>query len=265
MNEEELEVEEEFEEITVEQMQEEEEESNELFLLFGAVAVLFRNDVFDIIKNVAELDFVTLGQNNRKDNIIKAVVKRVQALEKDEIKRVDEFLFKQFMERQKKTASVLKVKAKSISKAEALKGLRQPWGDENNPLMKPMSFMDRIHENKKKLVTRLIKSIESNAIEEKSTNEILKNLESIFESGAKASHSLLISEATRVTEMADSLVFKSAGIKKVKYNSKLEKGSTCTECRNLHGEEFDLNEKPTLPRHTNCKCFYTPMLEPTTT
>lgn len=256
--------EEEFEEITAEQVEEEEDEFNELLLLFGTVALQFRNDIFDIVKDVTTLDFISLNQNNRMNDIKKSMVKRVQGLEKDELKRIDDFLIKQFMKRQKKTSSILQMKTKGVSKAVALKGLRQPWGDENNPLIKPMSYKDRIHENKKKLVSRLLKSIEGDAITGKSVQEIIKNLEVVFESGAKASQSLLKSEATRMIEMADSLVFKEAGIKKVKYNSKLEQNS-CSECRKLHGKEFDLSKKPTLPRHTNCKCFYTPMLEPTTT
>lgn len=257
----EIDYEKEFEQITIQQLKEEEKTNKELWLLFGAIALLYRNDLFNTVSKATSLSYADLNKYGRMNKIKKDAVKRVKELEKTELKKVDDHLVNAYMKRREETAKLLNITPKPLSRAEALKELRHSWGDEKNPsTMK--SYKERIHDNKKKMIEDINKAVKPE--QDKDISKMVSGVEKAFESGAKRSQTLLRTEATRATHLADFEMFKEAGVTKVQYNAQFDV-NTCVECGQLHTKIFTLGNHIYVPRHPNCKCIYVPIIEPTTT
>lgn len=117
-------------------------------------------------------------------------------------------------------------------------------------------YTDRIWANKDKTINLLRKSV-TNILNGKTSSDMSKKqIENIFNLTAYDSNRLMISEDTRVRAQASNDVCEALGIKKHIWMATFE--NTCKECKELHGHEFDINDKtaPTQPLHSNCKCYW---------
>lgn len=55
-------------------------------------------------------------------------------------------------------------------------------------------------------------------------------------------------------------VYKKAGINKVQWWTALDE-RVSSECKALHGKEYDINNAPMIPKHPNCRCTLIPIVE----
>lgn len=128
-----------------------------------------------------------------------------------------------------------------------------------NTKVQDLTCFDRNKSNKEKLIDRTKKNIEFNLKKGSSIENINKGIDDNFNVAASNSKRLLDTEIPRNINNAEMEVYKDADIKKVMYNSVLEK-NTCSICRSLHGIIFEIDNAPSLPLHANCKCYYTGLL-----
>ena len=88
-----------------------------------------------------------------------------------------------------------------------------------------------------------------------SVNDIENIIKKHFNTNASSVKRLVNTEISRVINEINNVQFKELGVKKVIYNAELDKG-TCEVCESLHGTIFDLEDKPVIPQHPNCRCYY---------
>ena len=88
-----------------------------------------------------------------------------------------------------------------------------------------------------------------------SVNDIENIIKKHFNTNASNVKRLVRTEVSRVINEINNVQFKELGVKKVIYNAELDKG-TCKVCESLHGTIFNLEDKPVIPQHPNCRCYY---------
>ena len=88
-----------------------------------------------------------------------------------------------------------------------------------------------------------------------SVNDIENIIKKHFNTSASNVKRLVNTEISRVINEINNVQFKELGVKKVTYNAELDKG-TCEVCESLHGTIFNLEDKPVIPQHPNCRCYY---------
>lgn len=117
-------------------------------------------------------------------------------------------------------------------------------------------YTERIWKNKEKTFNLLKKATDS-ILNDDVPNDIAKqNIENIFNLTAFDTERLMTSEDTRVRAQASDDIAKVLGIKKHIWSAAFE--NTCKHCRELHGKEFNIDDKsaPTIPLHAHCRCMW---------
>lgn len=85
-------------------------------------------------------------------------------------------------------------------------------------------------------------------------NQITTNITKLFNNSHYEARRLAETEVARCQSAAFDRFGEEVGIKKVKYNATL--CNTCDKCKADDGELFDFKNKPKLPRHPFCQCYY---------
>lgn len=119
---------------------------------------------------------------------------------------------------------------------------------------KDSTFSKRIWENNNEISKELQNEIEKLLKGETSVNEIKKNIEDRFESGKYNTKRLVDTEVARVHDEVFKKYCKDNGIEELIYKATF--CNTCKDCRKDHNKVFKIDEAPHLPRHPNCKCYF---------
>lgn len=122
------------------------------------------------------------------------------------------------------------------------------------------TILQRNKQNKEVLINKLNTQVKSSLKKNKPIDIINKEIDKIFGYGAYMSQRILESETDRLFNTGVVKAYKDSGIKRIRYNSVLEK-NTCGVCASLDGVIFNIGEEPSLPLHTNCNCWYEVVLD----
>lgn len=121
-----------------------------------------------------------------------------------------------------------------------------------------LTILDRNKRNKEILISKLNKKTKD-LLKKGKSDKLNKEIDKLFGYGAYISTRLLETETDRLFNYGSLQAYKDSGIKKVRWNSVLEK-NTCSICANLDGTVFNRGEEPQIPLHTACKCWLEPVL-----
>ena len=124
-----------------------------------------------------------------------------------------------------------------------------------NDNFKGKHFSDRIWENEQEVAKKLTKQCQDFLRGKINVNQIEKEIKNTYNSSAYNAKRLVETEVSRCHSAAFDRFCKETGVKKVKYNAILD-GATCSDCRIYHNKVYDLKNKPEIPRHPMCRCFY---------
>lgn len=124
-----------------------------------------------------------------------------------------------------------------------------------NSAFKGERYSQRIWTNQNEVSKMLQKIINKFLAGDISVNEVEGIIRKHFNISASNIKRLVNTEVSRVINEINDTQFKELGIKKVIYNAELDKG-TCEVCEGLHGTIFKLEDKPVIPQHPNCRCYY---------
>lgn len=124
-----------------------------------------------------------------------------------------------------------------------------------NSAFKGEIYSERIWVNKDAVSKLVQKTINQFLAGEISVNEVEGIIRKHFNTSASNVKRLVNTEISRVINEINNVQFKELGVKKVTYNAELDKG-TCEVCESLHGTIFKLEDKPVIPQHPNCRCYY---------
>lgn len=253
MNEwEEEQVEKEMESQKEEQQEEIEEEQNAMWLLYIGLFAFIKSEIFDTYSKTDKWEWAEVNKFNNMNKLLTSLNNKVNEFRKEEVRVFTNSLTSKFTSFYNSTMLLLGGSpkgAKKLTPEQIKNNLDFPWSG--------LTFSDRIWKNQELLKARLKEGLIQSAINGESIQQLTKRLEKEFKVSYNKSKRLVDTELARINYIADTLAFKKEGVKKVRYNAKNDK--TCKDCAKTHGKEFRLGKEPALPRHANCRCFYTPV------
>ncbi|EHN15490.1 hypothetical protein IYC_08453 [Clostridium sporogenes PA 3679] len=124
---------------------------------------------------------------------------------------------------------------------------------ENN--FKGKHFSKRVWDNEKKVAEHLHRQVKNFLDGKVNVNQIKKDIEKTFNSNAYEARRLVEAEVNRCEDEAFKKFCKETGVKKVRRNEVLDR-RTCSECADLDGKIYDLNDAPGTV-HPLCRGFNT--------
>lgn len=119
-----------------------------------------------------------------------------------------------------------------------------------------LKFSDRVWNNGNDISKMLHKEIKDFLNGKINANQIKSHIEKQFDVNKYNVKRLVDTEIARIESKVTENYFKEYGIKKVRYNACL--CNTCDKCMSDHNKVFNVDDsnRPSLPRHPNCQCFY---------
>lgn len=124
---------------------------------------------------------------------------------------------------------------------------------ENN--FKGKHFSKRVWDNEKKVAEHLHKQVKQFLNGKINVNQIKKDIEKTYNNNAYEVKRLVETEVNRCEDDAFKKFCKETGVKKVRRNEVLDH-RTCSECADLDGKIYDLNDAPGVV-HPLCRGFNT--------
>ena len=124
-----------------------------------------------------------------------------------------------------------------------------------NEAFKGKTFSERVWDNQQEVVNLMQKTINDFLKGNININQIKSIVAKQFDNNAFQVNRLVKTEVARAVNSAFDEMCKATGVKKVKYNSVLEK-NTCPICESRHGNIYKVEEKPELPSHPQCVCYF---------
>ncbi len=122
---------------------------------------------------------------------------------------------------------------------------------ENN--FKGKHFSTRVWDNEKKVAEHLHKQVKNFLDGKVNVNQIKKDIEKTYNNNAYEVKRLVETEVNRCEDDAFKKFCKETGVKKVRRNEVLDR-RTCSECADLDGKIYDLNDAPGVV-HPLCRGF----------
>lgn len=119
-----------------------------------------------------------------------------------------------------------------------------------------LKFSDRVWNNGNDVSKILHKEIKDFLDGKINANQVKSHIEKRFDVNKYNVKRLVNTEIARIESKVTENYFKEYGIKKVRYNACL--CNTCDKCMSDHNKVFNVDDsnRPSLPRHPNCQCFY---------
>lgn len=123
-----------------------------------------------------------------------------------------------------------------------------------NKNFKGKHFSKRIWENEQEVAKKLTKQCQDFLRGKINVNDIEKEIKNTYNTSAYNAKRLVETEVSRCHSAAFDRFCKETNVKKVKYVARRCK--TCDRCLSYDGKIFDFKNKPELPQHPLCSCYF---------
>lgn len=188
------------------------------------------------------------------DNVLNLTNKE----KKNNYSKLSTFLLDTFSKRSKNTSNVVgKILTKVADNSFNYYGMKSHKNDVENIInsnFKGRHFSDRIWENENQVCKKLHKEIKNFLDGKINVNQIKSHIEKEFAAEKYNVNRLVDTEIARCQAKAFDRFCKEVGVKKVIYRATL--CNSCSDCLSDDGRVFDFKDKPELPRHPMCQCYY---------
>lgn len=125
-------------------------------------------------------------------------------------------------------------------------------------------FSDRLWQDKERLGRNLRVGLTQSMILGEGIPQITDRINKGIDTARYNAERVARTETKRVTYCAHDDVYKDTEVEELRYRCANGGDSrTCQYCRADNGKVFKRGEEPTLPRHPNCRCVYTPVVSDT--
>lgn len=190
------------------------------------------------------------------DNVLNLTGKEKNTLYKGLSSEILNMFSNETKETTRKVDSILSKVAKDNLESYGIKSHKQEVLDIINRNLDGKHYSDRIWDNENDVSKRLHKEVKEFLDGKVNVNQIKSRIEKQFDTNKYNVSRLVDTEIARVESDITEKYFRYYGIKKVRYNACL--CNTCDKCMNDHEKIFDVDDpnRPRLPRHPQCKCFY---------
>lgn len=121
-------------------------------------------------------------------------------------------------------------------------------------------FSKRLWGNAQKLSRNLNEILVNGITQGKTITEMAVQLNNEMNTGFNICYRLVRTETMHALNESAFKAYEDAGCTKVQYWA-AEDERTCVRCGKLHTKKYDLNKRPILPLHANCRCTYLPIIE----
>lgn len=122
------------------------------------------------------------------------------------------------------------------------------------------NFSESLWENSQKLAMNLNDILVNGITQGKTITEMAVQLNNEMNKGFNVCHRLVRTETMHTLNESAFRGYADAGCKKVQYWA-AEDERVCERCGPKHGEKYDIDKRPILPLHANCRCTYLPVIE----
>lgn len=130
------------------------------------------------------------------------------------------------------------------------------WGQDD------LTWSDRLDDDIDIWVAQILVAIKLAFVKKEDIETIVKTIDKKFDSIAKATKRLALTESTAISSSARREIYKQLGIKAYDYYAKLDE-RTCDSCGGLHGLRFPMSMYEigvtAPPIHGHCRCFTKPV------
>ncbi len=123
-----------------------------------------------------------------------------------------------------------------------------------NKNFKGKHFSKRIWENEQEVAKKLTKQCQDFLRGKINVNDIEKEIKNTYNTSAYNAKRLVETEVSRCHSAAFDRFCKETNVKKVKYVAR--RCNTCSECMEYDGKIFNFKNKPELPQHPLCSCYF---------
>ena len=152
------------------------------------------------------------------------------------------------------TTNILRNTIKNTYKHYSYNNNLKDVNDIINANFKDKHFSDRIWENEQEVAKKLNKQCRDFLRGKINVNQIQSEIKKTYNTSAYNAKRLTETEVSRCHAGAFDRFCKETGVKKVKYVARRCK--TCDRCLSYDGKIFDVDDKPDLPQHPLCQCYY---------
>ena len=132
------------------------------------------------------------------------------------------------------------------------------WGQDN------LTWSDRLDDDIDLWVAQILATIKLAFVKKEDIEAVVKAIDKKFDSIAKATKRLALTESTAISSSARREIYKQLDIKEYDYYAKLDE-RTCDSCGGLHGLRFPMSMYEigvtAPPIHGHCRCFTKPVRE----
>ena len=123
-----------------------------------------------------------------------------------------------------------------------------------NQNFKGKHFSSRVWDNEQEVAKKLLKQCQDFLKGKINVNQIEQEIKNTYNTSAYNAKRLVETEVSRCHSAAFDRFCKETGVKKVKYVARRCK--TCDRCLSYDGKIFDFKNKPELPQHPLCSCYF---------
>lgn len=124
-----------------------------------------------------------------------------------------------------------------------------------NQNFKGKHFSKRIWNNEQEAAKKLTQQCQDFLKGKINVNQIAKEIKNTYNTSSYNAKRLVETEVSRCHIGAFERFCKETGVKKLKYNAILDR-KTCSDCAEYDGNIYEFGKQPSLPRHPNCKCYF---------
>lgn len=184
----------------------------------------------------------------RLDKTLRAIEDEIKQARKDNYKIITALLLYSGLRRQNTNIESLregKIEIKNKDPKLIKEAMETPWSG--------ATIKERYNKGTINEIDRVKQSVIMGAINGDYRGSIEGVKKAVIVSATASAIALMVTEKTYIDQKIT--LEKS---KKVMYNAILD-NSTCDECSSRDGREYDKDSAPSLPAHTNCRCFYSPI------
>lgn len=130
--------------------------------------------------------------------------------------------------------------------------LKKPWMGS--------SFSKRLWQDTQVLANNLNEIMTIGLTQGKTVTEVAMQLSNRMNKGLNITHRLVRTETMHYLNESAAKAYEDEGVKQVQFYAATDE-RTCGTCGSMHGEIYDITDRPILPIHCNCRCTIIPIVE----
>lgn len=232
-----------------------EEKNRALMDMYQEATLDIQNELYSIAQKInggQSLSLSDMHKYNRLKSLQNNIENRIEQLGKDTEKFGKDNMKEGFKEVYSNIRKEIGETSFSMPNEKVmLKMMNNPWQGSN--------FSKRLWKNTGVLASNLNEILTIGLAQGKTVTEMAIQLGNRMNQTFNTTHKLIRTETIHYLNESAYKAYKDGGCEEVQLWA-AEDERTCEKCGALHGKIFNINKRPVLPLHPNCRCTYLPVI-----